>query len=225
MSRQSICITSNNFNADKLVISEVKELKIRGNIKMKIAEIFYKNEKNELCDLYMSLPKLDTYGPFPQYKFGSESKISENIVGYTISYQNESISKLFKNIQKIVSKQFKKYNIKPVFIMNKNNIDTAYFKVKMNGKEMITRFFSDKKQSKSINGLDLIKKRGELTPMIHIRSLYFGNHGSSDFNCSIQINIIKAIFLEKQNTFPDFVFNETDSEEETETEEEVEVEY
>src|SRR5258708_27170573 len=225
MSRQSICITSNNFNADNLVISEVKELKIRGNIKMKIAEITYKNEKNELCDLYLSLPKIDTYGPFPQYKFGSESKKSEDIVGYTISYQNESISKLFKNIQKTLSKQFKKSNIKPVFIMNKNGIDTAYFKVKMNGKEMITRFYSDKKQTKSINGLDLIKKYGELTPMIHIKSLYFGNHGLSNFTCSIQVNIVKAIFLEKQNTFPDFVFNETDSEEETETEEEVEVEY
>src|SRR5258708_34720426 len=115
MSRQSICITSKTFNADKLVISEVKEIKIKGNMKMKIAEIFYKNEKNELCDLYMSLPKLDTYGPFPQYKFDSESKISDNIVGYTISYQNESISKLFKNIQKIVSNHVKNNNINPEF--------------------------------------------------------------------------------------------------------------
>src|SRR5258708_5981145 len=124
MSRQSICIPSTNFNADKLVISEVKELKIKGNIKMKIAEILYKN---------------------------------------------------------------------------------------------------DKKQTKTIDGLELIKKYGELTPMIHIKSLYFGNHGgSSDFNCSIQINIIKAIFLEKQNIIPDFVFNETDSEEETEEVEEEE---
>ena len=220
MSRQSICIPSKTFNADNLVISEVKEIKIKGNIKMKIAEIFYKNEKNEPCDLYLSLPKVDTYGPFPQYKFGSESKISENIVGYTISYQNESISNLFKNIQKTLSKQFKKSNIKPVFIMNKNGIDTAYFKVKMNGKEMITRFYTDKKQTKTIDGLDLIKKYGELTPMIHIKSLYFGNHGgSSDFNCSLQINIVKAIFLEKQNIIPDFVFNETDSEEEEEVEE------
>src|SRR5258708_37231340 len=106
MFRQSICITSKTFNADNLVISEVKQLKIKGNMKMKIAEITYKNEKNEPCDLYLSLPKLDTYGPFPQYKFGSESKKLEDVVGYTISYQNESISNLFKNIQKIVSKQF-----------------------------------------------------------------------------------------------------------------------
>src|SRR5258708_26835721 len=145
MSRQSICINSKTFNADKLVISEVKELKIRGNIKMKIAEITYKNEKNEPCDLYLSLPKLDTYGPFPQYKFGSESKISENIVGYTISYQNESISKFFKNIQKTLSKQFKKSNIKPVFIMNKNGIVTAYFKIKNIGKDIIILIYTDKK--------------------------------------------------------------------------------
>ena len=106
-------------------------------------------------------------------------------------------------------KKFKKCNIKPVF----NDKKTAYFKVKMNGDSISTRFYSDKKCTKSIDGLDLVSKYGELTPMIHLRSIYFGSHGTSDYNCSIQINIAKAIFHEKQNITPDFNFDDSDNEE------------
>ena len=85
MSRQSICIKPSEFNVDKLVISEAKELKTKGNLKMKIAEISYLNDEEEPCDLYISLPTVETYGPFPQYNFNSTSKNIKDISGYTIS--------------------------------------------------------------------------------------------------------------------------------------------
>ena len=84
MSRSTTCININDFNADKLNISELKEIITKGNIKMKIAEISYLNDKNELCDLYISLPSVSTYGPFPQYNYNSSSKTEKDICGYTI---------------------------------------------------------------------------------------------------------------------------------------------
>ena len=60
MSGQTICINTKQFNADTLIISEHKEIKTKGNIKMKILEIYYLNEKNEPCDLYITLPKVET---------------------------------------------------------------------------------------------------------------------------------------------------------------------
>src|SRR6266581_916778 len=212
MSRQAICINVGDFNIDNLVISEAKEIKTKENIKMKVAEIFYFNDQEEPCDFYISLPKMNTYGPYPQYKYGLSSKNFKDICGYSIAYQNEETNKLFQSIQKLISTKFKKCNIKPVF----NDKETAYFKVKMNGDSISTSFYSDKKCTKSINGLDIVKKYGELTPMIQIRSIYFGSHGSSDYNCSLQINIAKAIFIEKQNIVPDFILDDTDNEEEYE---------
>jgi len=44
--------------------------------------------------------------------------------------------------------------------------------------------------------------------MIHIRNIYHGNHGLTDYNASIQINIVKAIFEEKQFLIPDFDFDD-----------------
>src|SRR6266568_6903552 len=181
MSRQSICIKPSEFNVDKLVISEAKELKTKGNLKMKISEIYYINDQNQPCDLYISLPTVETYGPFPLYNFNSTSKALKDICGYTISYSNEETNKLFQSIQNIISKKFKKCNIKPVFTKNKNDKETAYFKVKMNGDNISTRFYSDKKCIKTIDGLDIVSKYGELTPMINIRSIYFGSHGTSDY--------------------------------------------
>jgi len=202
MYQSSINITAKNFNVDKLIISDSKEIKTKAGYKMKIAGISYLNDNNEPCDLYISLPKVETYGPYPQYPFGGGSKASKDICGYTISYQNKEIKKLFQTIEKIVSKKFGKCQIKPVYTKNKNNLDTAYFKVKMNGDQIATRFYSDKKQCKTINGLDIISKYGELTPQIHLRNIYFGNHGNTDYNCSLQINLTQAIFEESQNNIP-----------------------
>ncbi len=209
MSRQAICINVRDFNIDNLVISGAKEIKTKENIKMKVAEISYLNDQEEPCDFYISLPKMNTYGPYPQYKYGLSSKNLKDISGYTISYQNEETNNMFQSIQKLISTKFKKCNIKPVF----NDKDTAYFKVKMNDDNIATRFYSDKKCTNSINGLDIVKKYGELTPMIQIRSIYFGSHGTSDYNSSLQISIAKAIFQEKQNITPDFNFDDSDNEE------------
>ena len=63
MSRPAICINVTEFNVDRVVMSEVKELKTKANIKMKIAEISYLNDEQEACDFYISLPKIETFGP------------------------------------------------------------------------------------------------------------------------------------------------------------------
>ena len=118
MSRPTICISPTEFKVDKLIISEHKEIKTKNNFKMKISEIYYINDQNQPCDLYISLPSVETYGPFPQYNFNSTSKNIKDISGYTISYSNEIVNKLFQDVQKIVSKRLKKCNIKPVFTKN-----------------------------------------------------------------------------------------------------------
>jgi len=132
---------------------------------------------------------------------------------------------LFKSIQKICSRNFKKCNIKPVFSKNKKDVETAYFKVKMNGKDITTHFYSNEKCTKNIYGLDIVSKYGSLTPMVHLRSIYFGAHGNTEYNASLQINIVKAIFQEKQSSIPDFaLLDGSDLEEEEEEEEEEEKE-
>ena len=148
MSRPTICISPTEFKVDKLIISEHKEIKTKNNFKMKISELSYLNNKNEHCDLFLSLPTVETYGPFPKFNFNSTSKNIKDISGYTISYSNEIVNKLFQDVQKIVSKRFKKCNIKPVFTKNKNGKETAYFNIKMNGENISTSFYSDKKCTK-----------------------------------------------------------------------------
>ena len=212
MSRLTICINAKDINIDKFDISEQKEIKTKNNIKMKIAEIGYMNDNNEICDLYIILPTVETFGPHPQYIFGS-TKTLENINGYTIAYSNKDISKLFKTISKLCSKQFKKCNIKPVFVKNKDDKEIAYLKLKMIGDKIATMFYSDKMCRKSINGLDLVSKFGTLTPMIHLRSIYFGAHGTLEYNASFQLNIVKAVFQEKLSSLPNFTFEEEEEEE------------
>src|SRR5467141_3094485 len=174
MWKPAICINVTEFNVDKLVISEPKQIKTKNNFKMKISEISYQNDKNEPCGLFISLPKIETFGPHPFYSYDSSSKVSKDLCGYSISYQNQQVNQLFQSIQKSISKKFKKCNIKPVFTKNINGKETAYFKVKMNGENIYTRFYSDKKCSKTIDGLDIVSRYGELTPMINIKSIYFG---------------------------------------------------
>src|SRR5258708_12961352 len=173
MSKTAICIDVTEFNVDKLVISEPWEIKTKNNFKMKISEISYQNDKNEPCELFFSLPTVEAYGPFPMYNFKTNSKASKDICGYTISYSNQEVNQLFQSIQKSISRKFKKCNIKPVFTKNKNGKETAYFKVKMNGENIYTRFYSDKKCSQPIDGLDIVSKYEELTPIINIKNIYF----------------------------------------------------
>jgi len=72
------------------------------------------------------------------------------------------------------------------------------------GKDIATKFYSDKKCLKTINAVDIISKFGYLTPMIHLRSIYYGSHGSTEYNASFQIHIVKAIFEEKPSNIPNF---------------------
>jgi len=120
MYRPSILITPKSFNADKLVISVSKDIRIKGDLSLKfteisLSEISYLNDSNEACQLFISLPTVETYGPYPQYNIYSTKKSSKDISGYTISYTNDEVIKLFKTIQKTVSKKWSKLNLKPVF--------------------------------------------------------------------------------------------------------------
>jgi len=208
--RQTICITPTQFREDKLIISKSQEIILKGNIKMKLSEISYLNDNNEPCNLYLSLPKVSTFGPHPQYKFGSASKTAEDVCGYTISYSNKNVFELFKLIHEICTKKIKKLELKPVFINNKHGFETAYFKIKMNEKNMCTTFYSDKKCIKKINGIELIGKYGECTPVIHLRNIYYGNHNSSEYNASLQMNIPKAVFIETPLYTPDPICSDDD---------------
>ena len=68
-------------------------------------------------------------------------------------------------------------------------------------------FYSDKNCTKAI-----ISKYGILSPMIRVRSLYFGAHGSFDYNANLLINVAKAIFQEKRDTIPGFILDDSEDE-------------
>ena len=108
---------------------------------MKVSDITCLNEKGQAYDLYTSIPKVIANGPYPQYNFNSTSKSSKDICGYTISYSNEIVNKLFRKFEKKITKKFKRLIIKPVFSKNKKGVKTAYFKVQMNGSEILCRYF------------------------------------------------------------------------------------
>ena len=75
--------------------------------------------------------------------------------------------------------------MKPVFSKYKKEIETAYFKLKMNNNDITTQFLTDKKQNETVKGEDIVSKYGSVTPMIHIRSIYYGVHESTDYNASV----------------------------------------
>jgi len=62
MSKPTICIFATNDNIDKIIISELKNIKTKNKLKLKLSDISYLNDQNELCDLYITLPKVETYG-------------------------------------------------------------------------------------------------------------------------------------------------------------------
>ena len=73
-------------------------------------------------------------------------------------------------------------------------------------------FYSDKNCTKANDVLDIIANYGILTPMIHVRSTYYGAHGSSDYNASLQINVAKAIFEEKRDAILGFILDDSEDE-------------
>src|SRR6266536_3299631 len=94
MSRPAICIKPQELNIESLEIREPKVYKPRDiNLSIKTSEILYRNNKGELCDLYITLPQIETYGPSPINTFNSKIKSKENIQGYTISYSHLDVEK------------------------------------------------------------------------------------------------------------------------------------
>ena len=68
MSRPTICIKPQEFIESNVEIKEPKVYKSKyNNISTTTSEILYRNDKGELCDLYIALPQVEAYGPSPQY--------------------------------------------------------------------------------------------------------------------------------------------------------------
>jgi len=54
--------------------------------------------------------------------------------------------------------------------------------------------------------------------LIHFRSIYFGSHGDSKYDASLQIIVTQAKIEEKQSNEPDFVLEDTDKEDDDDDE-------
>src|SRR5580693_2651183 len=110
MSRPTICIKPQQFNELNLVINEPKVYQAKDSkIKIITSEILYKNSKGELCDLFVKLPSVETYAPSPQYDFNSKNKTPENIQGYTISYSNSIVEKMFEVINEVCQNKINEF--------------------------------------------------------------------------------------------------------------------
>src|SRR6266536_1137037 len=102
MTRPTICIKPQEFNIELLELKEVEVYKPKDtNLTIETSDIMYLNDKSELSDLYLILPQIETYGPSPIYKFNSKNKSSENIEGYSVSYSNPDVEKVFDAINKV----------------------------------------------------------------------------------------------------------------------------
>jgi len=65
-----ICIKPQEFNESQIVIKEPEVYKPKSSsISITTSEILYRNNKGELCDLYVVLPQAKSYGPSPLYSF------------------------------------------------------------------------------------------------------------------------------------------------------------
>ena len=111
MTRPTICIKPQEFNIELLEIKEPKVYKSKDtNWTIETSDIMYLNDKSELCDFYLILPQIETYGPSPIYKFNSNIKSSENIEGYSISYSHPDAEKVFDLINQVCQEtNFKTY--------------------------------------------------------------------------------------------------------------------
>src|SRR5260221_712000 len=155
----------------------------------------YRNDKSELCDLYVVLPEMETYAPSPIYKFNSKNKSSENIEGYSVSYCHPDAEKVFDLINQVCQDKIgKQYKLKPTF-NSKNKVDdgvkpqdksnprVAYFKLmtlkdyKTNEITISTKIY-DQKSKQLIDPIDAVSKLGLITPMVHVQKIYFGSHGN-----------------------------------------------
>src|SRR6266536_847216 len=117
MSRPTICIKPQNFNVELLEIKESKFYKTKDtNLTIETSDIMYLNDKSELCDLYLVLPEIETYGPSLIYKLNSKNKSPENVEGYSISYSHPDVEKVFNLINDVCQNKIgKQYTLKPTF--------------------------------------------------------------------------------------------------------------
>src|SRR6266536_6511926 len=126
MFRPAICITPQELNIELLEIKEPKVYKPRNiNLSINNSEILYRNNKGELCDLYLVLPEIETYGPSPINTFNSKIKSKENIQGYTISYSHRDVEKMFDSIhddfQNKINEIINNCKLKPIFNYRKKS--------------------------------------------------------------------------------------------------------
>ncbi len=218
MARPAVCIRPQELNTELLEIKEPKVYKPRdNNLSIKTSEILYRNNKGELCDLYISLPQIETYGPSPINTFNSKIKSKENIQGYTISYSHQDVEKMFDSIhddfQNKINEIINNCKLKPIFNYRKNNLKVddkskpkvAYLKLKISKDcKIIETKMYDLNSKQLIDPNTTISKFGLIKPMIHMSNIYFGSHGNSGYNASIQVKLVKAYFEEKSHELPDF---------------------
>ena len=220
MSRPTICIKPQEFNVDLLEIKEPKIYKPRdSNISIKTSEILYRNNEGKLCDIYIALPQIETYGPSPINTFNSKIKSRENIQGYTISYSHPQVEKILDSIydvfQNKINELINNCKLKPIFNYKKTENDlkvddkskpkVAYFKLKTSKdyKTIETKMY-DLNSKQLIDPIDTISKFGSIKPMIHISNIYFGTHGNTNYRASIQIKVVKTYFQQISSELPDF---------------------
>ena len=143
MTRPTICVKPQEFIESNVEIKEPKVYKSKyNNISATTSEILYRNDKGELCEFYIALPQVETFGPSPQYSFNSKVKSPDDIQGYTISYSNSELENIFESLYKVCTskiKEFAKQNmikkctLKPTFNRKtklENGEKVAYFKLK-----------------------------------------------------------------------------------------------
>ena len=220
MSFPTICIKPDEFDKNNLVVKEATIYR-KQNVPIKTSQILYRNGAGDECLFYIALPKVSTYGPYPNKAFYSKPG-DDTIESYTISYSNEKLEKLFKSIHHEIKKQITIYQknpkVKPLYIKNKNDNNVSYFKlktIKENNKLKITTKFY-KSQNKEITPESIIHKFGDLTPMIQIQNVYYGPHGNTEYNASVKIVVVKAIFVVKESNIPEFP-NDTEFPEEVDS--------
>jgi hypothetical protein len=240
MSRPTICIKPEEFNKSNLEMKEPKVYKSKyNNISTTTSEILYRNNKGELCDLYIALPQIETYGPSPQYSFNSKVKSPDDIQGYTISYSKSEVESMFESLYKVCvskineyakQKMIKKCTLKPTFnyrtklendkkVEDKTKNKVAYFKLKTSKGYSQTKELAiltpmlDKSTKEVLNPHDVISKPGLITPMIHIKRIYFGAHGNTNYGASIQIEVSKLLFKHLSSNVPDFPVEDFDTDE------------
>ena len=170
------------------------------------------------------MPSIEAYGPFKQYSY-NKNKTPENIQGYSISYTNPIVEKMFEIINKVCQDKINEFaelnlikpsKLKATFNYRPKSEDEAkivYFKLNTirNHETNLTKFLTkltDPVAKREIDPKDTISKYGTLTPMIHISKIYYGSHGNSENGASIQGKEVRMKFVANPSSnlpaFPEF---------------------